>query len=419
MEDRKNSKTPLWTRDFTIITAGSVVSMFGNAMSGFAMSLMVLDISDSTLLYAVYIAMYTVPQLIVPVLSGALLDRYSRKKTIYTLDFISAGLYVIMAGVLATGWFSFPVFAGYCLLLGSIESAYMVAYESFYPLLISEGNYQKAYSIQSMLETTSAVMVPVSAFLYKGIGIAPLLAANGVCFFIAAVMETQIRAEEEYIETQKDTALKDAGKARQMFADTREGFAYLRSEKGLMAVALFFAVIAVTGGVSNVITLPYFKNTFDNGEYIYMLVWGCGLAGRAIGGGVHYKTVIPAAKRYIVALILYIINALNEGFYLFFPVPVMMVMCFIIGIGGVTTYTIRISATQSYVPDEKKGRFNGAFNMLFMIGALAGEMIAGLASEAVSERTVLMAAMLAQAVLALVIIGGSKRHVEEIYNREN
>jgi MFS family permease len=419
MEERKNSKTPLWTRDFTIITAGSVVSMFGNAMSGFAMSLMVLDISDSTLLYAVYIAMYTVPQLIVPVLSGALLDRYSRKKTIYTLDFISAGLYVIMAGVLATGWFSFPVFAGYCFLLGSIESAYMVAYESFYPLLISEGNYQKAYSIQSMLETTSAVMVPVSAFLYKGIGIAPLLAANGVCFFIAAVMETQIRAEEEYIETQKDTALKDAGKARQMFADTREGFAYLRSEKGLMAVALFFAVIAVTGGVSNVITLPYFKNTFDNGEYIYMLVWGCGLAGRAIGGGVHYKTVIPAAKRYIVALVLYIINALNEGFYLFFPVPVMMVMCFIIGIGGVTTYTIRISATQSYVPDEKKGRFNGAFNMLFMIGALAGEMIAGLASEAVSERTVLMAAMLAQAVLALVIIGGSKRHVEEIYNREN
>lgn len=419
MEEKKTGKTKLWTRDFTIITAGSVVSMFGNAMSGFAMSLMVLDISESTLLYAVYLAMYTVPQLIVPVLSGALLDRYSRKKTIYTLDFISAGLYLVMAAVLATGWFSFPVFAGYCFLLGSIESAYMVAYESFYPLLISEGNYQKAYSIQSMLETISAVMVPVSAFLYKGIGIAPLLAANGVCFFIAAVMETQIRSEEEYIETQKSTALQGAGRLKQMFADTREGFLYLRSEKGLLAVAVFFAVIAVTGGISNVITLPYFKNTFDNGEYVYMLVWGCGLAGRAIGGGVHYKTVIPAAKRYVIALSLYIINSLNEGFYLFFPVPVMMVMCFIIGVGGVTTYTIRISATQSYVPDEKKGRFNGAFNMLFMIGALLGEMIAGLASEAVPERTVLMIAMLTEAVLALLIIGGAKKHVEKIYNREN
>lgn len=419
MEERKQNTTSLWTRDFTIITAGSVISMFGNAMSGFAMSLMVLDISDSTLLYAVYIAMYTVPQLIVPVFSGALLDRYSRKRTIYTLDFISAGLYFIMAAVLATGWFSFPVFAGYCFLLGSIESAYMVAYESFYPLLISEGNYQKAYSIQSILETTSAVMVPVSAFLYKGIGIAPLLAGNGICFFIAAVMETRIRSEENYIETQRSTRLENAGRIRQMMADTREGFEYLMSEKGLMAVAAFFAFIAVTGGVSNVITLPYFKNTFDNGEYIYMLVWGCGLAGRAIGGGIHYKTVIPASKRYIVALCLYILNALNEGFYLFFPVPVMMLMCFVIGVGGVTTYTIRISATQSYVPDEKKGRFNGAFNMLFMIGAVLGEMTAGFVSEAVSERTILMTAMLVEAALALVIIGGSKKHIEKIYNREN
>ena len=41
MSDTKKT-LPLWTRDFTIITLGSVVSMFGNSMSGFAMSLMVL-----------------------------------------------------------------------------------------------------------------------------------------------------------------------------------------------------------------------------------------------------------------------------------------------------------------------------------------------------------------------------------------
>ena len=125
----ENQKTPsLWTRDFTIITLGSVVSMFGNAMSGFAMSLMVLDISDSALLYSIYIAMFTLPQLFMPILSGALLDRFSRKKTIYTLDFISAFLYVVMAAVLASGWFSFPIFAVYCFVLGSIQSAYIVAY---------------------------------------------------------------------------------------------------------------------------------------------------------------------------------------------------------------------------------------------------------------------------------------------------
>ncbi len=420
MEEKITEKTvshPLWTRDFTIITIGSVVSMFGNAMSGFAMSLKVLDISESTALYAIYLTMYTLPQLIMPMISGAFLDRRSRKKTIYTLDFISAGLYLVLAGVLATGWFSFPLFAVGCFILGSIQSAYIVAYESFYPLLISEGNYQKAYSIASMLETISAVMVPVSAFLYKKVGLAPLMVMNSVCFFAAAVMETRIRKEEEYIEKQKETELQGAGHGRQMLTDLKEGFRYLQSEKGLLAVAAYFGFIAVSGGVSEVITLPYFKAHFPNGEYIFMLVWGMALVGRAMGGGIHYRLKIPAGRRYSVALFVYMLNAALEAFYLFCPIPLMMGMCFLTGIGGVTTYTIRISATQSYVPDEKKGRFNGAFNMISTVGALTGELLAGSLSLIMNERLILMTMMLGQMLAALLIIGGSKKHVARIYNR--
>ena len=32
---KKHTGPSLWTRDFTIITLGSVISMFGNAMAGF------------------------------------------------------------------------------------------------------------------------------------------------------------------------------------------------------------------------------------------------------------------------------------------------------------------------------------------------------------------------------------------------
>lgn len=413
----ENKSNPLWTRDFTIITLGSVVSMFGNAMSGFAMSLMVLDISESTLLYSIYIAMFTLPQLIMPILSGALLDRFSRKKTIYTLDFISAFLYLLMAAVLASGWFSFPIFAVYCFILGSIQSIYIVAYESFYPLLISEGNYQKAYSIASVLETLSAVMVPVSTFLYGKIGLSPLLLVNGICFFIAAVMETQIRADEHYIEKQKETQLEGHHPAKQVLADIKEGFLYLAEEKGLLAIAAYFAFSAICGGVSAVIVLPYFKSTFTNGEYWFMFVMAFSLAGRAIGGMIHYRLKIPAAYRYAIALTVYVVISVCEGIYLFFSFPVMMLLCFIVGIGGVTSYTIRISATQSYVPDEKKGRFNGAFNMLSTVGALIGEFAAGILTESFSERAILLAAMLLCAVAAIVFIGGGKKHVEVIYNR--
>ena len=417
MPSNNASSPPLWTRDFTIITLGSVVSMFGNALSGFAMSLMVLDISKSTLLYAIYIAMYTLPQLFLPILSGAILDRFSRKRMIYTLDFISAALYLVMAGILATGWFSFPVFAVSCLILGSIQSTYMVAYESFYPLLIHEENLQKAYSVASVLETISAVMVPVSAFLYRQIGLPPLLAVNSLCFFIAAVMETQIRTEEHYIRTQQETDNMASQPAGRMLRDIRDGFIYLAEEKGLLAVAIYFGFSSICGGVSTVIVLPWFKTAYPNGEYLYMLVWGMALVGRAVGGLIHYRIRIPPKYRYTAALAVYIIISAAEGIYLFTPIPVMMLFCFIIGIGGITSYTIRVSATQSYVPDERKGRFNGAFNMLSTTGALIGELVAGTASQVMPERILLMTVMLLCAAAAIVFIGGGGKYVAVVYNR--
>ena len=404
-------KTPsLWTRDFTIITLGSVVSMFGNSMSGFAMSLMVLDISGSTLLYSIYLAMFTLPQLIMPVLSGALLDRFSRKKTICMLDFFSAFLYIFMALLLRGNWFSFPVFALFCFILGSVQSTYMVAYESFYPLLITEGNYQKAYSIASVLETLSAVMVPVSTFLYGRIGLSPLLMVNGISFFLAAVLETRIREQED----QETPAEKPFAR---MLTDTREGFLYLAAEKGLLAIAAYFAFSSICGGVSSVIILSYFKKTFENGVYWYMFVMGFSLAGRALGGLLHYRITIPVPVRYGLALAVYIVINLFEGTFLFFPVPVMMLMCFIVGVCGITSYTIRVSATQSYVPDGRKGRFNGAFGMLSTLGALTGEFAAGAMTVFYPERTVLLSSMLLCTLAALVFIGGGRRFVAPIYNR--
>ena len=202
-----------------------------------------------------------------------------------------------------------------------------------------------------------------------------------------------------------------------MIEDTREGFRYLSSEKGLLAIAAYFAFSAICGGVSSVIVLPYFKGTFENGEYWYMFVMAFSLAGRAIGGMIHYRLKIPARFRYRIALVVYIAISIFEGIYLFFPFRVMMLLCFLVGIGGITSYTIRISATQSYVPDEKKGRFNGAFSMLSTVGALIGEFSAGILSERIPERVVLLLAMLLCALAAVVFIGGSRSSVAAIYNR--
>ena len=329
-------------------------------------------------------------------------------------------VYLVAALILSRGWFSFPMLAVFCFIIGSINSIYYVAYDSFYPLLISEGNYSKAYSIASVLETLSALIIPIATYFYNLFGIAPLIGINALCFFIAATAETQIRAEEHYIEKQRAAlALEEQhSSGRQLLRDIKEGFRYLMSEKGLLRVAIYFTFSMLASGASQVITLPYFKSTFDNGEYIYMLVWGMAIFGRAIGGGIHYKIKLPVQHKYSIALMVYVVISLCEGFYLYCPLPVMMVSCFLTGILGVTSYTIRISATQSYVPDEKKGRFNGAFNMLNTVGSFTGNLLAGALVAFLPVRGVLTGFMLVTAAAAVVVIGGGRRDVSAIYNRQ-
>ncbi len=408
--------TPLWTKDFTIITAGSVISMLGSSLSGFAMSLLVLDLTQSTFLFALYHVLFMVPSIVVPTLSGPFLDRFSRKRVIYTLDFISAGLYVVLAGVLAAGWFHFAVLAAATLLLGTINSIYYVAYDSFYPLLITKGNFQKAYSVASTLETLTMVMVPVSAVVYDWVGIVPLFLANGVTYFAAALLETRITAREEYLQTRRP----EGGRLlRKLTDDFKEGMTYLVSEKGLLAVALYFTASSFAFGVSDALTLPYFESTFEQGKYLYMLVWGTASVTRAVGGLIHYKWKLPVAGRFGIALAVYVLTNLFDGVYLYFPLGVMMLLAGLNGILGVTSYTIRIAATQNYVPDEKKGRFNGTFQTMNMMGTVAGSLLSGALAEVLPMRGIITCVMLLTVVAALGFIGGNRRHVAAIYNTDN
>ena len=404
----------LWTRDFTIITAGSVISMFGNALAGFAISLFVLDFTNTPLYYALFVFLYTLPQLTAPLIAGPLMDRFSRRKTIYLLDFLTAVLDMGIALILHLGLMRFWLLAVWTLVIGTVNSTYQVAYESFYPLLISEGNFSRAYSIAGTLETLSAVMVPVSLFLYKRFGLAPLLLCNGFCFLGAALCETRISD----VEKKKGLTSEERYSFSAYWTDAKEGVRYLWAEKGLLCITLYFIFSSFAGGAEGVITLPYFKSAFENGEWIYMTTWGFSVLGRAAGGLLQYRIKYPAAIKYALALGVYCVINVLEGSYLFMPVSGMRISCFFIGILGVTSYTIRSAATQSYVPHDRKGRFNGAFIMLTTTGSLLGEALAGACIAFLPMRTVLAVFMGIALLAALVIIGGGKRHVKPLYNRE-
>ena len=446
---KRKSNNTLWTRDFTIISIGSFISMCGNTIISFALGLLVLDYTKSVFLFAIYMVAYTLPMMIMPVIAGPFLDRFSRRKVMYTLDFVSALLFVLSAILLWNNLFNYPLLIVGCLLLGSIDSIYKVSYDSFYPLLITEGNYQKAYSITSTIDTLTGLMIPVSAILYNIIGIVPLFILNAVSFLVVAIAETQVKVREEYGEEYREEVREEYGEEvreeygeevreeireenREMdskekhvvftregyIRDLKEGLIYLKEEKGLLAIAVYYFFSSVSGGASKVIELPFFKTNYISGEYVYMYVWGFALLGRLIGGALQYRLKIPYQKKFKVTVMVYLIISLLGGIYLFFPLRIMMNMCFMIGFCGVISYNIRVSSTQSYVPNQKKGRFNGAFHFLDTSGILLGELLSGVMVNWINDRIVLLIFMGITFLSVIVIMGTHKTKVAAIYNRE-
>ena len=64
--------------------------MLGNAVSSFALAVLILELTNSSFAFALYLALNSLPRLFVPMIAGTFLDRFSRVKVIYSLDFISS-----------------------------------------------------------------------------------------------------------------------------------------------------------------------------------------------------------------------------------------------------------------------------------------------------------------------------------------
>lgn len=416
MAEKRKNTNPLWTKDFTILTIGSVVSMIGSAISGFAIGLMVLDYTGSTFLFALSMVAYNLPKIIMPTLAGPYLDRYSRRKVIYTLDFISTGIYLGLFFMMRADMFSYAIFIALSVVMGAIESVYEVAYESFYPTLISEGNYSRAYSVSSMIYPLAAIMTPVAAIIYEKIGLAPLFLFNSASYLIAAICETRIKAVDKHLLGRR--SIEGKYSLSDYWRDFRYGLDYIKNEDGLKTIVTYFSLTALFYATTETLYLPYFKSTPQLGAVIYSVVMAFGVAGRLAGGLIQYKFKYPPQSRFLIALIVYFATSALEGAFLFVPIAAMAVLQFISGILGVTSYNIRISATQSYLPENVRGRFNGTFQMLFTLGTLLGELIAGILGEIAPIRTVALTASLINIIFVYTIIYRGRESVKKIYNTD-
>lgn len=404
----------LWTKNFTIITIGTIISMLGNAIAGFALAVLILDLTDSSFAFAIFLTLYNLPKIIVPIIAGTFLDRYSRVKVVYSLDFITAFIYLYIFFGLRNNFLNFASFLIIALIIGSIDSIYAVAYDSLYPNYITKGNFSKAYSISSMIYPLAAFMTPVAAFVNETVGLSILFLFNFFAFLIASLFEMMLDKDEGY---------KDEKDSKFTFENFKKefklGLAYVYNEKALLVVTTYFFLNSLFQmSVSQTLEMPYYKSMPHLGYTLFTMISTAGVLGRFIGGMIHYRYKFKSESKFKIALIVYIVISFTQGLILFVPISFRFVLSFLTGLFSVTSFNIRISSTQAYVPDKIRGRFNGTFQVLSTSGIIIGQLMWGALGEFFDPRYLVLIGNMIILGLTYLVVYRHREAVKMLYNSE-
>ena len=405
-------KSTLWTKNFTIITLGTVISAIGGVAMSFALSFVVFDNTGSTLLMALFAAASSLPQILLPVLLSPYLDNFRRKPVIVGLDYLSAGIYLLFGLYLLRHEFSLALYLLFSLLCSSIGSVYNLAYNSLYPNLIPEGFAQKGYTVSGMLyPTVTMVMTPVASILYTKLGLGVLCVGEGLLLAAAATVETRIKVEERVKHGAKFSF-------QDYVQDFKEGFRYLKKEKGLLRI---YGYMPITQGISQA-TEPLIRAWFRTAPGLditmYALFTTAQFIGRTIGGLIHYKFEIPPEKRFSLSYLVYVTYNLMDTALLWLGFPLMLVNRSICGFLGINSATLRESSVQNYLPDNMRAKINAVFNALYALVPTVLTVAVGALGEVMDYRLCVSLVSFAGLLPCYLIMWRGREDVKKVYNRK-
>ena len=252
----------LFQRDFTIMILGQIISLFGNAILRFSLSLYVLEVTGSAAVFGTILAVSMIPTVLLSPFGGVLADRLPKQKIMTILDFVTAGLIVFYDAVYGSAG-NLAAVTIFMILLTLIQAFYQPSVQASIPLLASQEQLMAANGIVMQVQALAGLLGPILAGMLYGIGgVKPILAASAVCFFLSAVMELFLRIPHEKREA-------DGSPVHMALLDLKGAVTYLIREN----TCLFKLLIVVAGinlflSALFIIGLPYLVK-------IYLGLWIC------------------------------------------------------------------------------------------------------------------------------------------------
>lgn len=178
-----------FTKDFWLVVAGQIISLFGNAVMRFALPIHLLNVTGSAALLGIVSGFAFLPLAVMSPVGGIIADRVNKRNIMVFLDFFTSGLtilFLILYGkVNLTGLVLVMLF-----MLYGISGAYQPSVQASIPVLVETDRVMTANAVINMISSLSSLLGPaLGGIAYSLWGIYPILCMAALCFFISAVME--------------------------------------------------------------------------------------------------------------------------------------------------------------------------------------------------------------------------------------
>ncbi|MDB2110753.1 MFS transporter [Clostridium paraputrificum] len=376
-------------KNFIIIAIGQIISLFGNAIQRFSMSLYLLEFTGSTAAFANILAISTIPYILFAPIAGRLSDKINRKKIMVYLDLFCSILIGIYALILLRGRDSELIVAIVMFMLSVCYTLYGPAVVSSIPQIVEEDKLTSANGIINQVGSVVNFLGPILAgVLYGLVGIKLIVIINAISFLVSAIMELFLDIPD-VVKTDEDT---DKGKVLSMdfikksFIDMGDSFIYLKKEKKIiLGIIASYALCNIFLVPILSIVAPYFINILlELPSQVYGVVEGICVLGMILGGfwisikpkmflmkKVHY-TYIPMIVGVTLMATLGFIRLNNYVLAGLFGVSGMAIMLSL-SLSNVLTLTF----IQQEVPSNMLGRVSAFSTAVATISVAPGQLLFG------------------------------------------
>lgn len=382
-------------KNFIIIVIGQIISLFGNAIQRFSMSLYLLEFTGSTATFANILAISTIPYILFAPIAGRLSDNINRKNIMVYLDLFCSILIGGYAFILLRGNDSALIVGAVMFMLSVCATLYGPAVTSSIPQIVEEDKLTSANGVINQVGSIVNFVGPILAgILYGLLGIKVIVVVNAVSFFVSAIMELFLdipdvpkgNATESEIAIDSNEKILSINFVKKSFVDMKESFIYLKNEKQIvLGIIASYALCNIFLVPILSIVAPYFINVFLGlSSEIFGIVEAICVLGMILGGfwisikpnmfsmkNVHY-TYFPMIAGVIVMSTLGFIKLNNYVLAGIFALGGLAIMLSL-SLSNVLTLTF----IQKQVPGEMLGRVSAFSTAIATISVAPGQLLFG------------------------------------------